>query len=233
MEFFFPLWSTSAVKLPALFFSSSAGSPYSVSRPSSRNATLSLSMMVFSLCAMVSVVQCANAERTVFWISASLSMSTDAVASSIIRMRELRSNARPMHRSWRWPREKFAPLSTTSMVSFFGDSSTVLRRPTFSSTSQMATSGCSSKGSRLVRIVPANMNGSCGIIAIFERRRCRPSVLTSTPSMRTTPLSGSTMRNSAVNRLDFPEPVRPQMPSFSPPSATKDRSFRTSGRPGR
>ena len=25
LEFFFPLWSTSAVKLPALFFSSSAG----------------------------------------------------------------------------------------------------------------------------------------------------------------------------------------------------------------
>ena len=49
------------------------------------------SLTVFSLCAIVSVVHAANASRTVFWMSASLSMSTDAVASSIIKTRELRA----------------------------------------------------------------------------------------------------------------------------------------------
>ena len=107
------------------------------------------------------------------------------------------------------------------------------RRPTFPRTSQRATSGCSSNGSRLVRMVPANMNGSWGIIAILERSRCRPSVETSTPSMETVPDAGSTMRNNATNRDDFPLPVLPHTPSFSPASAVNVRSLSTRGKPGR
>mmetsp|Transcript_6058 Transcript_6058/g.27151 ORF Transcript_6058/g.27151 Transcript_6058/m.27151 type:complete len:320 (+) Transcript_6058:842-1801(+) len=231
--FFLPLCSTSLVNSPFLSLSRSAGSPNSAMVPLSRNATLSESMMVFSLCAMVRTVQSANASRTVRWMSASLSMSTLAVASSIMSTLLLRSRARPMHRSCLWPSEKLAPLSTTSMSIFLAASSTMLLRPTLARTSQRATSGCSSNGSRLVRMVPANMNGSWGIIAILERSRCSPSVLASTPSMAIVPDAGSTTRKSATKREDFPLPVRPHTPSFSPAIAVNVRSLSTKGKPGR
>ena len=61
-----PLPLTRAENLPILFFSNWSGSPYSTSSPLSKKATLSLSMMVFKRCAMVSVVQSLKASRTVF-----------------------------------------------------------------------------------------------------------------------------------------------------------------------
>lgn len=57
------------------------------------------SMMVLSLCAMVSTVQSANSVRMVAWIRSSVSRSTAAVASSSTRIFVFRSKARARHTS--------------------------------------------------------------------------------------------------------------------------------------
>eukprot|EP00982_Pelagococcus_subviridis_P007694 30708-Pelagococcus_subviridis.AAC.4 len=66
------------------------------------------------------------------------------------------------------PSEKLPPLSTTSMSSFFAASSAMCFRPTCSSADHTAASSCSSNGSRLLRIVPANMNGSDEGVCPYE-----------------------------------------------------------------
>jgi hypothetical protein len=63
------------------------------------------------LCAMVSTVQSAKADRMVAWMSASLAASTLEVASSSTRTRVDRSSARAMHSSWRCPAERLVPPS--------------------------------------------------------------------------------------------------------------------------
>ena len=80
---------------------------------------------------------------------------------------------------------------------------------------------------------PANMNGSCGIMAILDRKSRNPSVLMSIPSRRTVPVAGSTIRNRATNMEDLPLPVRPQIPTFSPELTVNVKFFNTKGKPGR
>lgn len=75
---------------------------------------------VFKRCAIVNIVQSANASLIVPWTKESVSLSIAAVASSNIMMRECRSNALAMHSSWRSPTLKFSPFSTTSVSSFIG-----------------------------------------------------------------------------------------------------------------
>ena len=64
---------------------------------------LELSMMVLSLWAMVNTVQFENSLRIVFCMSSSVLWSTEAVASSSIKIFVFRSRARAKHTSWRWP----------------------------------------------------------------------------------------------------------------------------------
>lgn len=47
------------------------------------------------------------------------------------------------------------------------------------------------------------------------------------------PLCISTILNKTKNRLDFPEPVLPTIPIFSPGRVWKDTSFKASGNPSR
>lgn len=71
-----------------------------------------------ALCAcipMVSTVACLNSVRIMAWMRASLSGSTLAVASSIRMILELRSSARAMHSSCRWPRLTFLPPCTSAL----------------------------------------------------------------------------------------------------------------------
>lgn len=65
-------------------------------------------------------------------------------------------------------------------------------------------------------------NPTWGITAIFDRRSASPMVLMSTPSMKIAPEAGSTNRRSARNRVDFPAPVRPQMPTCTRLDLQKD-----------
>ncbi|KAK1938118.1 hypothetical protein P3T76_009268 [Phytophthora citrophthora] len=58
-------------------------------------------------------------------------------------------------------------------------------------------------------------------------------VAMSTSSMSTRPLSKSQIRKSAIMRDDFPAPVRPQIPTFSPAATSKLTPLSTSGSSGR
>ena len=66
---------------------------------------------------MVRMVQSERCVRIVCCMSASVSTSTAAVASSSTRMRELRNSARARHINWRCPLERFAPPSLSSASS--------------------------------------------------------------------------------------------------------------------
>mmetsp|Transcript_6572 Transcript_6572/g.19605 ORF Transcript_6572/g.19605 Transcript_6572/m.19605 type:complete len:207 (+) Transcript_6572:1279-1899(+) len=119
----------------------------------------------------------------------------------------------------------------TSMSNCFAAASIVCFNPTFSITDHTSSSVCSSNGSKFVLTVPANMNGSCGIMAIFERKSLNPKVDTSTPSSTIfDPGCGSTMRNKATNMDDFPLPVRPQIPFFCPGKTVNEILLNTNGR---
>ncbi len=75
--------------------------------------TLVESRMVFSRCAMVKTVLSLKLALMVRWMSASVSPSTDAVASSATSTLGLRSRARATHSSWRCPMLKLSPPSAT------------------------------------------------------------------------------------------------------------------------
>ena len=60
-------------------------------------------MTVFSLCAIVMVVESEKSRRMVPCIKLSVSGSTEAVGSSNTRMRVLRNSPRARHTSCRWP----------------------------------------------------------------------------------------------------------------------------------
>ena len=78
--------------------------------------------------------------------------------------------------------------------------------------------------------VPSKHCESCGMMLSDDRSRRNPIVDTSTPSMTTVPDSGSTTRYSTIVKLDFPAPVRPQTPTFSPPLTSKLTSRSTRSR---
>ena len=73
------------IKTPSGLDSSSEGLPDSAAMPRSMTMTMSASMMVCSRCAMAISVHDSNSSRIVFWMSASVSTSTLAVASSSTR----------------------------------------------------------------------------------------------------------------------------------------------------
>lgn len=82
-------------------------------RPASSNRIRSQSIIVFNLCAMMSMVQDWNSCRIVFWIRASVLTSTAAVASSRTRTFDLRSNALARLMSCLCPTLKLSPPSET------------------------------------------------------------------------------------------------------------------------
>ena len=85
---------------------------------------LSESMIVFSRCAITSIVDPVNELRIVSWIRASVSTSIDAVASSNTRILDRRSRAREREMSCRCPTLKLAPSASTGAWSLDGKAAT-------------------------------------------------------------------------------------------------------------
>ena len=73
-------------------------------------------MTVGILCAILIIVHNENSCRVIFWIAASVWESTDAVASSINKIRVCFNMTRPRQRSCLWPTLQFSPLSGTMKI---------------------------------------------------------------------------------------------------------------------
>lgn len=99
-------------------------------------------------------------------------------------------------------------------------------------TSQICSSEYSSSGSKLLRILPSNIVGSCRMILNLDRKSCSPMVEMFTPSNISCPVVGSTMRKSVCMRVDLPLPVLPTKPVFIPPSKVHVIPRKTSGKCG-
>lgn len=145
-----------------------------------------------------------------------------------------------MQMSCFWPVLKSAPESEISVSSFAGKEVIFARSCTFSMASQSCSSDASPKGSRFRRMVPLKRIGSCGMMERDFRSRERLMSAVSMPSMRMAP-SGCVRRKRVVMREDFlkrgklkvilalikktyPAPVRPTIPTFSPPFTLKESS---------
>mmetsp|Transcript_13386 Transcript_13386/g.23033 ORF Transcript_13386/g.23033 Transcript_13386/m.23033 type:complete len:234 (+) Transcript_13386:339-1040(+) len=206
---------------------SSLGLSNSATSPWLRTRTRLLSMMVLRRWAMATTVASRNSSRITRCTIASVSMSTEEVASSRTRIRALRSSTRARHTSCFWPEERFVPPSETGISRPSGAVSTSLLKLTLSSTLYRSSSECSLNGSRLLRMVPEKRTGSCGMMDNFDRRSRRPMRPVSMPSMTMEPLAGSTNRNRDCTSVDFPAPVRPTTPTFSPPLKEQLMPLRT------
>lgn len=85
------------------------------------------------------------------------------------------------------------------------------------------------RGSILLLTVPWNRTGSWGMMPKRDLRSWSPNLQMSTPSIMMVPAEGSTSLKKTCIRVDFPLPVRPTMPIFSPPLILREIPFRTSG----
>lgn len=145
------------------------------------------------------------------------------------------------------PTDKFSPPSDTSNSSPFSKLLANDFKWACSSASQTSSSVYTLNGSMFIRSVPENSTGSCGIMVRRERSDCRPSSDISTPSMVIFPSAASMILqwgnhsilghshyqkiflylNKARVKLDLPAPVRPTMPTFSPPLISNETPFST------
>lgn len=96
-------------------------------------------------------------------------------------------------------------------------------------TCQISSSEYCSSGSMLLLMVPSKRTGSWGMIPNRDLRSWSPKVQMSTPSMIILPSEGSTILNSAWISVDFPLPVLPTTPIFSPPCMLIVMPFNTRG----
>jgi hypothetical protein len=85
---------------------------------------------------------------------------------------------------------------------------------------------------RLKRRVPANSAASCATMVKRLRKSSSRSVLMFNPSMVMLPLEGS-MKRKKLNASELlPLPVRPTMPTFSPPLTLNETPFNTGSSSG-
>mmetsp|Transcript_154408 Transcript_154408/g.296443 ORF Transcript_154408/g.296443 Transcript_154408/m.296443 type:complete len:312 (+) Transcript_154408:366-1301(+) len=158
-------------------------------------------------------------ECSVRWMAASVAKSIIAVASSKTNTRVCRKRARPMQSSCLSPTLKFPPPSTTVAPKPLEYDCTVSSMPQACSAFQISPSWYSSKGSILKRKLPLKSIGSCGTTAMARRILSRPSVAMSTESSKIRPADGSSNRKTHKINDDFPLPVLPTTPHFSPPES--------------
>jgi hypothetical protein len=119
---------------------------------------------------------------------------------------ELLRIARERQKSCCCPSEKFEPLAATAASNLPARPSTVSAMWHSRNASQSWRSVCTVNGSKLERMVPLNMTGSCGMIAMRRRSSVRFRMLVSIPSIRTDPSVGLTRRKRVMMREDLPEP---------------------------
>ena len=166
-------------------------------------------MTVFNQCATVITVESLNSASINFCIFRSVSMSIFEVASSMITILFLRSIAQQIQINYFSPELKFSPFS-------FIMKSICFEIPAFNRRPFISESVAHESGSRLKRTVPLNKTGIWGMIVILSLRSESPIVEMSTPSIIILPPELSMIRQIERQSVDFPAPVRPTTPIFSP-----------------
>mmetsp|Transcript_25960 Transcript_25960/g.77538 ORF Transcript_25960/g.77538 Transcript_25960/m.77538 type:complete len:237 (-) Transcript_25960:1589-2299(-) len=224
-----PACAASSLKIPGEA-SSARGESSCPRRPCSSTMMRSECRTVCRRWAIVSTRQPFTSSLSTFWMRWSLSGSTLAVASSRHSTDVSLSRALARHSTCRSPTEKLRPPSATSEPRPPPKDSTNSRREQLRSASQSPSSATAPKGSRFLRRSPEKRMGSCGTMVTLLRSSARPQAAMSTSPSRMRPLSRPTIRSSAPMMVDFPEPVRPTMPTFSPPTSVAERWSRAGGR---
>jgi hypothetical protein len=171
--------------------------------------TLSESIIVFNLWAMVKTVQSLNSVLMVLWIKSSVSKSTAAVASSKTSTFVFLNNALLRQINCLCPTDRFSPPSVTSWYkpavkpvetrsfdyrNFETDADSPFTNDfkwACSKAIHTSSSLCLSNGSKFIRSDPENRTASCGIIVSRERNVCRPKLDIFTPSIRISPSAAS------------------------------------------
>mmetsp|Transcript_50798 Transcript_50798/g.115543 ORF Transcript_50798/g.115543 Transcript_50798/m.115543 type:complete len:253 (-) Transcript_50798:1015-1773(-) len=166
----------------------------------------------------------------VSWTSLSVSLSTEAVASSMNSNLGFFTNTRARHSSWAVPADRFSPFSFTSKSNPFSHclawpSSWACRRASQSSASVLLPST-----SIFERMVPLKSQQSWGITPMRPRRVARGIEAMLIPSSSIDPPATSTIRKHVSTIELFPLPVRPTIPTFSPAPTSMDTPFSTLGR---
>ncbi len=93
--------------------------------------------------------------------------------------------------------------------------------------SHIYSSEYSLRGSTFLLTVPVNKKGVYGIIDIFFLNRCNPIYFILTPFIRIIPDEISVILNIAYIIDDFPAPVLPTIPTFSPFFISNSKLFKT------
>ena len=142
------------------------GLPRAAIRPSSITTISSASAIVERRWAMITVVRSRIASRRPSRICASVVASTDAVASSRIRMRGSTTSARAIATRWRWPPESVIPRSPITVSYPSGscamNSCACASRAAARSPRRVASGR---PKARFSRTVAEKRNGSCAIDA--------------------------------------------------------------------
>mmetsp|Transcript_4582 Transcript_4582/g.6476 ORF Transcript_4582/g.6476 Transcript_4582/m.6476 type:complete len:201 (-) Transcript_4582:1407-2009(-) len=198
---------------------------------------MSLPRTVCRRCATTTTVAADKATAKTFCIFASVAASMFAVASSSKHTGDCLRMARQRQRSCLSPTDKLVPASSipASKSGLPSSCSTKVAKRSLilqtSSAFNIAASEYSLSGSKLIRKVPRQRYGSCGITATCRRKAFPLNVWMSVPSILIHPDSGSTNRNNDCISVLLPQPDLPTTPSFVPPGTAKETSLRTSGKP--
>ena len=150
-------------------------------------------------------------------ISASVCVSTLAIASSRMRMAGSLASARASAARCFCPPESVTPRSPTIVEMPWGKSCTSLASCAICIISRVRSALSdgtpkpifSSRGTE-------NKNVSCGTNPTWRRSEVKGISRTSTPSIKTCPLLTSNRRGSRLTRVDFPLPVGPTIASEEP-----------------
>ena len=177
------------------------------------------------------IVESFSFSWTTFQMVCSVSGSTCGVGSSKITILFCCSNNRAKQISWRSPTLTFPPYSNNSWFSCPSRLSTKSFSCTSSRAHHNSASWNCSIRSRFFLSDPLKRTGLWPRIDI-ERRVSQRFISFIRTSSTVIPPSASGMRIREATNEDFPAPVRPAIPIFSPPLIVRLIFFSTWGPPG-
>mmetsp|Transcript_10861 Transcript_10861/g.23957 ORF Transcript_10861/g.23957 Transcript_10861/m.23957 type:complete len:224 (+) Transcript_10861:65-736(+) len=215
-------------RTPPLFCETSKTGPCSTTRPLSSTQTWSKSMIVSSRWATATTVESLKASWIVFCTSSCVFGSMALVASSNKRSRGSRRTMRAMQINCLCPKLREPPSSLMTFSIPSGQLAMTSESWTRSSAFRSLSSEKNPRGSKFDRSVPVKRTGSWGTKPIALLKVPSPIFVVSTPSNKIRPVLGSKTLNKAQSRLDFPQPVVPQIPTFVLGSKVTVTPFKTS-----